>query len=127
GSAQSGKRCRLIGVRSVVVETEVDVVVRPVSAASSAATSTTATATFTTSEQTKHACLPEVMDDAEVHAVTVVFERGYVVEVLGCAGKIRKWNEAQQRLRGRADLGCGNHIAGERLPGLRIEDLHRQT
>src|SRR5215813_3610544 len=67
------------------------------------------------------------MDDAKVDAVTVVVERSHVMEVLCCAGKIRKRNEAQQRLRRGADLARGNHIASKRLPSLRIEYLHRQA
>src|SRR5262249_828377 len=120
-------RC-LIGVRSLVIESKVDVVMWPVSAAfSTPASATTSAASAASAEWTKQPSLSEVVNHSQVDAVTIVVERGHVVKVLCCSRKIRKRKEAQQRLRRWADLACRNDVACEGLPGLRIEDLNWQA
>ena len=67
------------------------------------------------------------MDDAKIHAVAIVVERGHVMKVLSCTGKVRQRNETQKRLRRQTNLGCRNHVASEGLSGLWIKDLHWQS
>ena len=114
-------------MRTVVVESKINVVVWPVPAASSAATTTTTASAATSAKCTKESACAKVVDDAKIHAVAIVVERGHVMKVLSCTGKVRQRNETQKRLRRQTNLGCRNHVASEGLSGLWIKDLHWQS